>query len=125
MLGTEPGKIVLRDIEFDLEIVQIGQGDDQALRTAFGRAGKSRGHELAFFGGALKNGSSHRGADHGGVEQRLGIVRLTLSLLHGAAGARDLLLPRTNLGQLETLVQRIHPLLVGLELRGGIVESLF
>ena len=83
-----------------------------------------RGHEFAFFGGALKNCSRHRGADQSSVEQRLGIGRLALGLLQSAAGTRDLLLPRTDLGQLETLVQRIYPLLVGFELGGGVIESL-
>ncbi len=124
LFGAEPGEIVLRDIEFHLKIVEIGQRDDQALRAAFGGAGESRSHQLAFFGGSLENGSGHRGADHGRVEQRLGVVRLSLGLLQSAAGARDLFLPRTNLGQLETLVQRIHPLLVSLKLGGGIVERL-
>jgi hypothetical protein len=48
-----------------------------------------------------------------------------LSLLHRAARARNLLLPWANLGQLKTLVERIDPLLVGLKLRGGVVQSLF
>ena len=101
LLRTQPGEIVLCDIEFHLKIVQIGQGDDQALRTALGGAGKSRGHQFALFGCALKNRSGHWRADYGSVEQRLGIVRLSLSLLQRAAGARNLLLAGTDLGQLK------------------------
>src|SRR6185369_3310092 len=124
LFGVEPGEIVLRDIEFHLEIVEIGQGDDQALRAAFGGAGESRSHELAFFRGPLENSSRYRGADHGGVEQRLGVIRLSLGLLQRAAGARYLFLPWTNLGQLETLVQGIHPLLVSFKLGRRIIQGL-
>ncbi len=103
--GVEPCEIILRDIEFHLQVVEIGQGDDQTLRATFGGAGKSRSHELALFRRPLENGSSHRSADHGGVEQGLGVVRLSLGLLQSAAGARNFFLPRPDLGQLETLVQ--------------------
>ena len=62
------------------------------LRPAFGGAGESRGHEFAFFRRPLKNRSRHRSANHGRVEQRFRVVRLSLGLLQGAAGARNFFL---------------------------------
>ena len=94
------------------------------MRTTLSRAGKSRGHQFAFFGGTLKNGSRDWSADQRGIEQRLGISLLTLSLLKSSACARDFLLSRTDLGQLEGLIQRIYPLLVRFELRGSVIEGL-
>src|SRR5580704_2847211 len=124
LLGAELGEIVLRDVEFDLKVVQVSQGHYQALRAAFSGAGKSRGDQFSFFCGALKDGSSYRRANQGSVEQRLGIGRLTLSLLESAASASDLLLSRADLSQLKTFFQRVRALLVGLELGGGVIESL-
>ena len=83
-----------------------------------------RGDQFALFGGALENRAGHGRADHGRVEHGLGVIRLPLRLLQGAPGAGDFLLPRTNPGQLESLVQRIYALLVSLELGGGVIERL-
>ena len=80
LIGRQLGKVVLRDVEFDLNVVEVGERDDGSARTAFGAAGELRGDEFAFFGGAFENRAGDRGADDGGIELRLGIIHLTLGL---------------------------------------------
>ena len=78
LLGTESGKVSLRDIEFDLQVVQVGKRHDRTLRATSGSTGKLRGDQLALFGGALENRSGHRRADDGRVELRFRIVQSAL-----------------------------------------------
>ena len=68
LLRTEAGEVILRDVKFDLDVVQVGQGDHLTLRAAFRGAGKLRRHQLAFFRGALENRAADRSTDHGGVQ---------------------------------------------------------
>ena len=67
---VELGKVGLVDVEFDFDIVQIGEGDDEALGAA--DAGEAGGDELALFDVTLKNGAADGGLDDGVVELCLG-----------------------------------------------------
>jgi len=70
------------------------------------------------------DGAGHRRADYSGVELRFRIIELPLGLRQRASRARNLLLPRADLHHLKSFVERIDPLLIGIELCSGIVESL-
>ena len=102
LLRRELGKVVLRDIEFDLNVVQIGEGDDRSARAAFGAAGKLRGDQFALFGGALQNRAGDGSANHSGIELRLGVGHLAFGLQQVAFGALDFFGARAELHQLES-----------------------
>ena len=82
------GKIILRDIELDLNVVQICEVHNRSARAAFGAAGELRGDQFAFLSGAFQNGAAHRGTDHRRVELRLGICHLAFGLQQVAAGTQ-------------------------------------
>ncbi len=103
-LEPKPREVVLRNVEFDLEIVQIGQRDHLSLRTALGAAGELRRYQLTLLCRAFQNRSGDRGADHRSIKPRLGIRGLSFGLEPCAFGSRDFLLPGTDLRQIECLL---------------------
>ena len=84
-LGPSLREIVLIDIELDLQIVQIGHGNDVALGAFV--ADEAGGDELALFDVALENGAVDGRADDGVVELHLRVVERALGLLTCARSA--------------------------------------
>ena len=64
--GVQLGEIVLADVQFHFQIVQVGQRDHVALGAAV--AHEAGGDELALLHGALQDGAGDRRADDGVVE---------------------------------------------------------
>ena len=102
-VGTQSREVRLRDIEFDLKIVQVRERDHRTLRAARSGAGKLSRNQFTFFGRAIKNRARHWCANYRGVQLRLRVVELALRLGHGALGASDLFGSRPDLGELECL----------------------
>ena len=121
---AKTGEVRLRDIELDLQIIQIRQGNHRTLWAARGCAGELRRNKLAFFCRTVENRARHRRADYRGIQLRLGIIKLPLCLHDCTLGTCNLLCPRANLRELKRLFQGIHALLVGVELGCRIVECL-
>ena len=124
LFRREFGEVVLSDVEFDLDVVQVGERNDGAARTAFGTAGELGGDEFTFFGGAIENRTADGGADDGGIELRFGV-------LHGAFGLEEIAFSPfyffgagAELHEAEGALERIHALLRGVVLGGGVVQIL-
>ena len=124
LLGRQLGEVILRDIEFDLNVVQVGERDYRSARAAFGAAGELRGDEFSFFRRALENRAGDRSANHGRVELRLGVGHLAFGLQQVAPGALNLFGARAELHELESALQRIHSLLRSVVLGDGVVQIL-
>ncbi len=99
--GTKPGEIRLRDIEFDLKIIQVRQGYDRSLRPARRCARKLRRNQFAFFGSAVEDRARNGGTDYRGIKLCLGIIELALRLRQCALGAADLFCAGPDLQQLK------------------------
>ena len=125
-LRREFGKVVLRDIELDLNVVEIGERDYRTARATFGAAGKLRGDQFALFGGALENRAAYGRADHGGIELRLGIIHLALGGLQHVGRERDQSLPMRgpSLESLKDCASEFSSLLIGVVLGLRVVEIL-
>src|SRR5438477_8382055 len=61
--GAKLGEIVLRDVEFDLDIMQVGKRNNLTLWAAFSLAGELRRNQLTSFRGTLQNGARDRSSD--------------------------------------------------------------
>ena len=82
--GPEFGEVILRNIKFDLQVVKIGQRDNESLRSALSRAGESRGHQFALFCRSFENRSCDGSANYRRIQQRLRVISLPLRLLQRA-----------------------------------------
>ena len=103
--GVQLGEIVLRDIEFDFQIVQVGERNHVALGAAI--ADEAGGDELALLDGAFQNGAGDGRANDGVGQVRLGVTDGAARLVDLAAQGIDLLLARSEFHQLVGLLQRV------------------
>src|SRR5579859_3699685 len=118
-------KIVLADVELDLQIGQICQRDHRAARAAaIGGGGELCGYEFAFFCGSFQDRSRYGSANLSGIELRFSISQLSLSLLQRAAGTGDLFLAWTYFGQAGCFLKRLHVLERGIVFHLRVVELL-
>src|SRR5213078_1462851 len=125
LLRSEFGEVILCNIEFDLDVIQIGQRDNRPAWTTFGAAGKLRRYQFALFSCAFKNRAADGRLDGRRVELSLGIVHLALRLQHIGAGTLYLLAARTDFRHSKHLLERIRALLGSVIAGGGIVKRLF
>src|SRR5205807_10102520 len=119
LLPPEAGEIVLRDVEFNLQVFQVSERKYRARR-----AGKLSGKKLALFDAAIQNGTADGSTNYGRVQLRFRVGGLAFCLHQHALGAGDLLHARADFRQLMALFERVYALLAGLVLRRRIIESL-
>src|SRR5262249_37223317 len=100
------GKIILTDIELDLQVLQVSERHHIPLSAAL--AHKASGYELPIFYIALQNRPRHWRLDHGVLELRLRIRHLSPSLLYLPAQAVYLLLPWSKAYQSIYLLECLH-----------------
>ena len=60
LIRTQFGKVVLRDVQFDLNIVQIGESDDFTHRSTFSAAGETGSDQFALLCGAFEDSAVYR-----------------------------------------------------------------
>src|SRR5262249_41601441 len=65
---TQAGEIILRDVEFYLDVVQVCERHNRASGAAFRSAGKLCRDQFALFCLALQNRATYRSPNEGGVE---------------------------------------------------------
>ncbi len=119
LFRTKPSEIILGDVQFHLQIVQIGQRE---YRTR--RAGKLSGEQFALFYTAVQNRARDWSANHRRIQLLFRVCGLSFGLSNLAFGPRNFLYPRAKLRQLKTLFQRVRTLLAGFILRRRIVQGL-